>query len=312
MKRKKTKTIHAWSNNEQLRVEEAKEAAVEVLLHNISVSRSGLPRTAAWGYPEPYTRDLMISALGLLINGRDEFVEATRVTLAALAQNQSGLGHIPSLADDPNDRGASDTTPWFLIGVHLFRQVTDQRQYLQEATEKALTWMTYHRHKVDLEIILDEHYDAAAELIDAVADFSIPQRRLLGSYFTMEYDIESAALFNPSIVPHPNQNHVPPGGLRFIMSLRATGEGHLSSIVFRTGVIQPNHTIDFFVPNATSESVVISIDRLGKEHLRNNFFDGCFLHGESHQEFLRLFLIGLSKRSATIHLFSFWPVDSQC
>lgn len=131
------------SKNEQLSVEQAKQAAVQVLLHNISASRTGLPRTAAWGYPEPYTRDLMISALGLLIDGRDEFVEATRLTLEALAQNQSELGHIPSLADDPNNRGASDTTPWFLIGVHLFRQFTGQHQYLQVAAEKALTWMRY-------------------------------------------------------------------------------------------------------------------------------------------------------------------------
>jgi len=53
----------------------------------------------------------------------------------------------------------------------------------------------------------------------------------------MEYSLESTALFNPSIVPHPDQSDVPAGGVRFLMSLRATGEGHVSSIVFRTGVI---------------------------------------------------------------------------
>ena len=69
-----------------------------------------------------------------------------------------------------------------------------------------------------------------------------PNRRLLiGSYFTMEYSIESAALFNPSIVPHINQRNLPEGAVRFIMSLRATGEGHVSSIVFRTGVIYSDH-----------------------------------------------------------------------
>ena len=65
-----------------------------------------------------------------------------------------------------------------------------------------------------------------------------PERQLLiGAHFTCEYSIEAAALFNPSIVPHPDQTNVPIGELRFILSLRATGEGHVSSITFREGVI---------------------------------------------------------------------------
>ncbi len=60
---------------------------------------------------------------------------------------------------------------------------------------------------------------------------------LIGSYFTQEYALESAALFNPSIVWHPDQSGVPAGGRRFILSLRATGEGHISSLCFRSGVI---------------------------------------------------------------------------
>ncbi len=78
-----------------------------------------------------------------------------------------------------------------------------------------------------------------AEVARFVGDRQIsPERSLLiGAYFTMEYSIESAALFNPSIVPHPDQSNLPPGSLRFLMSLRATGEGHVSSIVFRRGVI---------------------------------------------------------------------------
>jgi hypothetical protein len=58
----------------------------------------------------------------------------------------------------------------------------------------------------------------------------------------MEYSIESAALFNPSIVLHPDQSHLKKGSLRFIMSLRATGEGHISSIVFRSGVLDRHNT----------------------------------------------------------------------
>ncbi len=66
---------------------------------------------------------------------------------------------------------------------------------------------------------------------------------LIGALFSGEYALESAALFNPSIVPHPDQSGVPAGGLRFIMSLRATGEGHISSIEFRAGNIAPDGSI---------------------------------------------------------------------
>jgi predicted GH43/DUF377 family glycosyl hydrolase len=73
-----------------------------------------------------------------------------------------------------------------------------------------------------------------------------PARQLLiGALFSGEYSLESSALFNPSIVPHPDQADVPAGGLRFIMSLRATGEGHISSIEFRVGLISPEGHITF-------------------------------------------------------------------
>ena len=60
---------------------------------------------------------------------------------------------------------------------------------------------------------------------------------LLGAHFTHEYSLEAAALFNPSIIPHPDQSDRPEGSLRFVLSLRATGEGHISSITFRTGYL---------------------------------------------------------------------------
>ncbi|NLH75349.1 MAG: hypothetical protein GX456_20075 [Verrucomicrobia bacterium] len=66
---------------------------------------------------------------------------------------------------------------------------------------------------------------------------------LLGAYFTHEYSLEAPALFNPSIVLHPDQTDLEPGSLRFVLSLRPTGEGHISSITFRTGVIGPKHRI---------------------------------------------------------------------
>ncbi len=76
-----------------------------------------------------------------------------------------------------------------------------------------------------------------------------PERQLLiGAHFTHEYSPESAALFNPSIVPHPDQSGLPPGALRFILSLRATGEGHISSVTFRTGVVSAQHRITLTPP----------------------------------------------------------------
>jgi predicted GH43/DUF377 family glycosyl hydrolase len=80
----------------------------------------------------------------------------------------------------------------------------------------------------------------ANDMEDALAahdTFSEIQRQLIGAYFLNEYSFEASALFNPSIVPHPDQSGTPKGGLRFILSLRAVGEGHVSSLTFRTGTI---------------------------------------------------------------------------
>src|SRR5450432_4237931 len=100
-------------------VEEAKQAALEVLLNNARDGRNGLPRTAAWGYPEPYTRDLLIAALGVLVSGNQELTTSLRLVLETLAKSQSELGCISSLVDVPEDRGASDTTPLFLFSLAL-------------------------------------------------------------------------------------------------------------------------------------------------------------------------------------------------
>jgi Alkaline and neutral invertase len=124
-------------------IDQGKEAALRILLHNARGPYQGLPRTAGWGYPEPYTRDLMISALGFLATGNEELADALRRTLVALAANQTPRGHIPSLAHDPADRGASDTTPLFLFGLALYRKSAKQPEFLDEAARKALRWMQY-------------------------------------------------------------------------------------------------------------------------------------------------------------------------
>ena len=69
------------------------------------------------------------------------------------------------------------------------------------------------------------------------------QRGLIGAYFLNEYSFEASALFNPSIVKHPDQTGAPPNGCRFILSLRAVGEGHISSLTFRSGTIAENGSV---------------------------------------------------------------------
>jgi hypothetical protein len=125
------------------KVDRAREAALEVLLHNARHGHGNLPRTAAWGYPEPYTRDLLISSLGILVSGNQELVASLRRVLQTLARNQSPLGHLPSLVDAPEDRGASDTTPLFLLALALYRKTTGERGFLAGAARKALAWMSY-------------------------------------------------------------------------------------------------------------------------------------------------------------------------
>jgi predicted GH43/DUF377 family glycosyl hydrolase len=97
--------------------------------------------------------------------------------------------------------------------------------------------------------LFQERFEQVREGHVAEGDLSEERRLLIGSYFLAEYSLESAALFNPSIVPHTDQTGLPPGALRFILSLRATGEGHVSSITFRTGIIHPDHRIEVLSPS---------------------------------------------------------------
>ena len=91
-----------------------------------------------------------------------------------------------------------------------------------------------HRNLIDI-------FEArAADMEDALephAELNKTQRRLIGAYFLNEYSFEASALFNPSIVRHPDQTGAPEDGCRFILSLRAVGEGHISSLTFRSGTI---------------------------------------------------------------------------
>jgi predicted GH43/DUF377 family glycosyl hydrolase len=103
------------------------------------------------------------------------------------------------------------------------------------------------RH-VKIDEFLRRRFERIRPSLPAGAKVSEERMLLLGAYFTHEYSLEAAALFNPSIVPHPDQSDLPPGSLRFILSLRATGEGHISSITFRTGFLDDKGNITINAP----------------------------------------------------------------
>jgi predicted GH43/DUF377 family glycosyl hydrolase len=103
------------------------------------------------------------------------------------------------------------------------------------------------RHK-DIRGIFRQNYTTALAMAGGSPEESPERRLLLGAYFTNEYSLESVALFNPSMVLHPDQNGVAAGAARFIMSLRACGEGHISSIEFRTGTVSADATVTMDPP----------------------------------------------------------------
>jgi len=103
--------------------------------------------------------------------------------------------------------------------------------------ELEAVWSEFKSRHFDIETLLLAHYEKIRVHVFTQRPISRTRELLLGSLFSGEYALESAAIFNPSIVPHPDQSGIPQGGLRFIMSLRATGEGHISSIEFRSGTI---------------------------------------------------------------------------
>jgi predicted GH43/DUF377 family glycosyl hydrolase len=98
------------------------------------------------------------------------------------------------------------------------------------------------RHK-DIRGIFRQNFATATAGIAVQSELSEERRLLLGAYFTNEYSLEAVALFNPSMVQHPDQNGIPRGSVRFVLSVRACGEGHISSIEFRSGVVDQAHSI---------------------------------------------------------------------
>ena len=147
------------------------------------------------------------------------------------------------------------------------------------------------RHK-DIRGVYEQNFQEVKAYIPQNVLLSETKKALIGAYFTMEYSIESAALFNPSIVPHPDQSNLAKDCLRFIMSLRATGEGHVSSMVFRSGILDQHNTFIFDPISDYVETPDIHLNPVYSRHL---------------------FLLKLNEMEAcneiTDHLFNLLPED---
>jgi len=122
------------------------------------------------------------------------------------------------------------------------------------------------RH-LNLQDAFMQHFEQVCALTGLQDELSDKQRLLMGSYFTMEYALESTALFNPSIVPHPVQDGTADGELRFVMSLRATGEGHVSSVVFRTGSIDAGGNFRLDAPSRFPRATRLAPDQVYHKQL---------------------------------------------
>jgi predicted GH43/DUF377 family glycosyl hydrolase len=133
---------------------------------------------------------------------------------------------------------------------------------------------------------LKRRYEEVRHCAGPGPELSQQRELLIGAYFSHEYSLEAAALFNPSIVPHPDQSAVPPGTLRFVLSLRATGEGHISSITFRTGYLDAENNITIKeptryclepaqVPSASYQKDLFE-RKVSELHLTGDFSRGLF------------------------------------
>jgi predicted GH43/DUF377 family glycosyl hydrolase len=135
-------------------------------------------------------------------------------------------------AVEPRDLNSTDKTR----ANHIVERVLalDAKSASNQLEEIIHNFQGRHRNLTHL---FEARADEMEEAFVAHAGFTQEQRRLIGAYFLHEYSFEAAALFNPSIVTHPDQTGSPAGGRRFILSLRAVGEGHVSSLTFRSGSI---------------------------------------------------------------------------
>jgi predicted GH43/DUF377 family glycosyl hydrolase len=154
-----------------------------------------------------------------------------------------------------------------VISSILLLSTEEQQQVLARVLRR------YSKRHRNILKIFERHFRKLERVFEEMAvkptDLGLTQKMLIGAYFTMEYSIEAAAFFNPSMIVDPDQSSVGRGEKRIIISFRATGEGHISSIVFRSAIIDRNNQITVEPPGRMLDS---------PEHIRNHIFKkGSFL-----------------------------------
>jgi predicted GH43/DUF377 family glycosyl hydrolase len=141
-------------------------------------------------------------------------------------------------ATEPRDLNPTDK----IRANHIVGRVLrlDAETAAQQLTEVLDNFEARHRNLID---IFETRTADMEDALEPHAKLNMVQRRLIGAYFLHEYSFEASALFNPSIVRHPDQTGAPQNGCRFILSLRAVGEGHISSLTFRSGTIAADGSV---------------------------------------------------------------------
>ncbi len=168
------------------------------------------------------------------------------------------------LKPDPSRTVVRPFEPGYPKGFDTGRTRTDETVELiksldEEELQRQLTGVTAsldENHR-DVDATLLRRFGEMADRIPCAASLSPEQQRLIGAYFSQEYAYEAAALFNPSAVPHPDQTGLPDGAIRFVLSLRGVGEGHVSSVTFRTGTWSPGGKLTIDDPGSTSVPPII-------------------------------------------------------
>lgn len=196
---------------------------------------------------------------------------------------------------------------FFQMNETRTRKIINRVLYLPEVkVDELLTDILYDfnsRHR-NLEILLHRHFHNVEKYLPGASKISRNRELLIGAYFSKEYSIESAALFNPSIVPHPDQHGAGENELRFIMSLRATGEGHISSIEFREGIIS-NTGVTVTSPGSIVSLPLITGNLFSKKELvektKNKNLFSAELFNQLEEDFTvenwKAFLTSLDKKN---------------
>src|SRR5581483_8682128 len=131
-----------------------------------------------------------------------------------------------------------------IIGRALALSEAETKEQLAAVTAE------FNNRHAEIRAIWRLHFNRVKAHVFSSRPLSEERQLYIGALFSGEYALESAALFNPSIVAHPDQTNLADGELRFILSLRATGEGHISSIEFRTGILGADHSIRMEKPSS--------------------------------------------------------------